>query len=200
MLFKQAILEGIKAGSVSLAFRKWKKPAVKKGSVINTPVGQIAILDIRAVQKKEILLKDAKRAGFDDLDSLFASLNAVTSGRIYKIAVRYHSPDPRIRLRERTDVTEEELVAITIKLDRLDVYGRQGKWTYEILAVIQAHPKLRAADLARITGREKEWLKVNIRKLKNIGLTISHDTGYTLSPLGERVINRLQRDHTPSRR
>ncbi|MEM7550324.1 MAG: hypothetical protein AAF363_11640 [Bacteroidota bacterium] len=33
-------------------------------------------------------------------------------------------------------------------------------------------------------SREKEWLKLNIRKLKNLGLTISHNPRYEISPLG----------------
>ncbi|GAA4173979.1 hypothetical protein GCM10022218_17670 [Sphingobacterium ginsenosidimutans] len=39
---------------------------------------------------------------------------------------------------------------------------------------------------------EKEWLKLNIRKLKNLGLTISHTVGYEISPLGERFIQLLE--------
>jgi hypothetical protein len=49
---------------------------------------------------------------------------------------------------------------------------------------------LRAADLARMLGREKDWLKINIRKLKNLGLTISHETGDEISPLGKVVLKK----------
>ena len=48
----------------------------------------------------------------------------------------------------------------------------------------------RNSDL--MTGFEKEWLKLNIRKLKNLGLTISHNVGYRLSPLGEHFIEELK--------
>lgn len=44
MLFKQKHLHGIKAGDISLAFRKWKKPLVNKGMLLKTSVGQIEIL------------------------------------------------------------------------------------------------------------------------------------------------------------
>jgi hypothetical protein len=46
-----------------------------------------------------------------------------------------------------------------------------------------------AATIARQIGFEKDWLKINIRKLKNLDLTISHDPGYTLSPRGVAVSN-----------
>ncbi|MDR6568091.1 MULTISPECIES: hypothetical protein [Chitinophaga] len=38
MLFKQEHLEGISSGKVSLAFRKWEKRTVNKGSLINTGI------------------------------------------------------------------------------------------------------------------------------------------------------------------
>lgn len=44
---------------------------------------------------------------------------------------------------------------------------------------------MKSADLAVITKKEKEWLKLNVRKLKGLGLTISHEPGYSLSPRGE---------------
>ncbi len=37
MLIKQVHLEGIKAGTVKLAFRRWTKPSVKK-AVLSKPV------------------------------------------------------------------------------------------------------------------------------------------------------------------
>ena len=58
--------------------------------------------------------------------------------------------------------------------------------------MIRDKPRVRAADLAKMMGKEKDDLKINIRKLKNLGLTISHDVGYTLSPLGELVLKTLE--------
>ena len=58
--------------------------------------------------------------------------------------------------------------------------------------VIKEHPMMPAAQLAYETGFEKDWLKTNVRKLKNLGLTISHQPGYTLSPRGLVVLERLQ--------
>ena len=41
-----------------------------------------------------------------------------------------------------------------------------------------------AQELADRSGYEKEWLKLNVRKLKNLGLTESLHPGYRLSPRG----------------
>ena len=191
MLFKQEHLREIKNGNVTLAFRKWKKPTVKQGSLIKTSVGQLAIVAIEAIQAKEITSQDARKAGFLSLDELLALLESVPEGNIYKITVAFHSPDPRIDLRSRTDLTNAQFDQIKAKLERFDKHSNYGNWTRETLIAIQKNPKLRAADLARLLAKEKDWLKINIRKLKNLGLTISHDAGYEISPLGKAYLSRV---------
>lgn len=188
MLFKQAHLEGIVSGKVSLAFRKWKKPAVNKGSLINTSIGVVAITGIKEYPISRITSADAIAAGYKDLRALHTELNKIPEGNLYRIAVRYHSEDPRIKLREQTSLTPEALATITTKLARLDQYSTQGSWTAAVLEAIRRHPRLKAAALAELLGKEKDWLKINIRKLKNLGLTISQPEGYTLSPLGEEYL------------
>jgi hypothetical protein len=48
------------------------------------------------------------------------------------------------------------------------------------------------AIIARL-GRERLPFKADVRKLKALGLTISLDVGYRLSPRGEAVLRRLER-------
>lgn len=43
MLLKNSILKRIKAGEITLAFRKWKRPTVKTGGTLRTSVGVLAI-------------------------------------------------------------------------------------------------------------------------------------------------------------
>lgn len=191
MLFKEKHLQGIKSGEISLAYRKWKKPAVKSGSLIKTSIGLVVINEINEVLVNEITDNDAANAGFISLNELLKLLNSVSEGTIYKINVTYYDEDPRIALRENTNLENEELEEISNKLERLDRYSKQGDWTLEILKLINENPTLRAADLSRKTKWEKEWLKLNIRKLKNLGLTISHEVGYSISPLGEKYLGWL---------
>ncbi len=192
MLFKQIHLQGILEGNVSLAFRVWEKPSVKKESLIKTPIGVIRILNVEAIEKEQITSIQAKKAGYSSKEDLLKTLKPFrkdSDGIIYKIEVQYHSEDPRIQLRE-DNLTNEKFSEIIARLDRLDSANKQGPWTRKILSVIAKYPYKKAAELSQRTGLEKEWLKLNIRKLKNLGLTISHTVGYELSPLGKQFFHR----------
>ncbi|KAA0991925.1 ASCH domain-containing protein [Dyadobacter aurulentus] len=191
MLFTVNHLEGIKSGKISLAFRKWKNQGVNAGSRINTAIGIIEITSMTECDREHITTADANQAGFSDLDRMLSLLDKFSEGTIYKMGVRYVSEDPRIKLREQTDVTDQELEELLDKLKRLDMASNQGKWTIKILKAIQENPLLRAADLAVKVKKEKEWLKLNVRKLKNLGLTVSHEPGYTLSPLGGYLLEKV---------
>ena len=85
-------------------------------------------------------------------------------------------------MRENARLDETELDEVCERLRRLDSASKVGAWTRAVLSAIREHPRLRAPDLAKQLGYEKDWLKTNVRKLKNLGLTISQKVGYTLSP------------------
>jgi hypothetical protein len=193
MLFKQNHLTGIKEGRITLAFRKWKKPTVKKGSLLKTPIGQVEINNIDETTIDRITNAEAIKAGFTDCAELINHLATVEQGTIYKISLRYLGEDPRIGLREKTTLTQTEFASLKNKLDRFDAFSKQGNWTLDVLLLIRDHPEVKAAVLARKIKKEKDWLKINIRKLKNLGLTISHEIGYSLSPLGLALLQKLKK-------
>ena len=66
---------------------------------------------------------------------------------------------------------------------------RMGEWTYEYLQAIADHPGQRAPDLAESFGRETAPFKRDVRKLKELGLTISLEIGYELSPRGQLTLS-----------
>lgn len=191
MLFKGVHLQGIKSGEITMAFRKWHKASVKSGSLVHTSVGLIEIGKIEIVNENDITDKDAAQAGFMDKKQLFKSFTHNCTGTIFKISVHYHAEDPRIKLREQTTLSEHQFNDLKARLKRLDRYSKQRYWTEKVLLTIKHNPKLHAIGIANLTGFEKEWLKLNIRKLKNLGLTISHQVGYELSPLGNEYLNKL---------
>ena len=191
MLFKQKDLDGIKGGKISLSFRNWKKLSVNVGSEIKTSVGVIKIGSIREVQLADITDEDAIAAGFASAKSLTGLLMSQKEGQIYKIAVSYLKEDPRIALRASSIITEEEFNEIKTALENLDKFSKVGKWTIKTLVAIKENPKMKAADLAVVAKKEKEWLKLNVRKLKGLGLTISHEPGYTLSPRGDAYLEMI---------
>ena len=191
MLLKKAELEAIKSGDVSLVFRRWRRPSVKCGGTLKTAVGVLAIDRVTEVERSSITRRDASAAGYESLPELLDKLDS-RDGAFYRIEVRYAGADPRVCLRENDDLDDAELEQIGKRLDRLDRASCVGDWTRKVLHAIQSHPNVAAADLAKRTGFEKDWLKTNVRKLKNLGLTISHQPGYELSPRGKVVLRHLE--------
>jgi biotin operon repressor len=90
-------------------------------------------------------------------------------------------------------LTVNEFAKLLKKLERLANATKVGPWTRRVLVTIQVNPHVAAAELAAKLGLDKEWLKLNIRKLKNLGLKISHEPGYELSPRGRAVLKRIMR-------
>lgn len=158
MLFKNDHLKGIKSRKITLAFRKWKKASVKIGSLLHTTVGLIEIGKIEAVNENDITDKDALKVGFVDKKQLLKSFPPNSTGTIFRISVGYHSADPRIQLREQTDLSEQQLTDLKKKLERLDNYSKQGHWTSKVLLTIKDNPNLHAVGIAKLTGFEKECL------------------------------------------
>ncbi len=79
------------------------------------------------------------------------------------------------------------------RLTRLDRAGSHGAWTRATLEIIRQRPAVRAGDLAEALGRERLPFKLDVRKLKNLGLTRSLDVGYELSPRGRTYLERTRR-------
>ena len=64
-------------------------------------------------------------------------------------------------------------------------------WAHQALNLISQHEGTRAGDLAPHVGQDTPTFKRNVRKLKQLGLTISLDTGYKLSPRGHAILKAL---------
>jgi len=82
----------------------------------------------------------------------------------------------------------EDVAEIARRLARLDAASPTGPWTAATLALIARRPAVRAAELAAELGRERAPFKLDVRKLKRLGLTISLERGYRLSPRGEAYL------------
>lgn len=186
MLFKQHILDGIAAGRVTLAIRRWRRPTVKAGGTLHTPAGLLAIDEVCKVTLRALTDAHARTAGFASLDELHADIEAQREGQLYRIGFHIAGADPRIALRDNDAFSANQLAALLAKLARLD---KAGAWTQATLQAIADHEGRRAGDLADMLGRDKNWLKLHIRKLKNLGLAESLGTGYRISPRGKVALN-----------
>jgi hypothetical protein len=177
VLFRPGDLEGIAEGRITLAFRRWERPRVKAGSRLRTAIGVLEIDGVERVERPTDA--DARAAGYADAEAVLSSFKR--QGDFYRIALHLAGPDPRIALRERPPDD-----AVFAALERM------GEWTYEVLQAIADHPGRRAPDLAASFDRETLPFKRDVRKLKELGLTISLDVGYRLSKRGEAVLKRGQ--------
>lgn len=114
-----------------------------------------------------------------------ADLRGTTELPTYRIV--FHAvdePDPRAVLAASDQLVDDDIAEIDRRLDRLDRASKHGPWTRPVLRLIAERPATRAGDLAESLGREMAPFKLDVRKLKNLGLTISLEKGYRLSPRG----------------
>jgi hypothetical protein len=191
MLFQQRFLAGIRDGSITLAFRRWRRPTVRAGGTLLTAVGELTIDSVSPVTLDDMTEADARRAGYASLEVLIATLREGTEGTFYRIELGALRADPRIVLRATGTLTDEEQQNLVNRLKRLDAHATEA-WTLRTLDVIASHPAVRAGDLCRLLDQEKEPFKINVRKLKNLGLTESLEIGYRLSPRGTAIRRALR--------
>jgi hypothetical protein len=186
VLFAPRFRSGIADGSITLTFRRWKRAQVIAGRRYRTPVGMLEVETIDVVDADDISDQEAGRAGFASADAVRDALRGDPGDPVYRI--RFHAvtePDPRDVLAHDDALGDEDIVEIDRRLDRLDGASSHGAWTAATLAVIAERPGVRAADLAASLGRERAPFKLDVRKLKALGLTLSLDVGYKLSPRGQ---------------
>ena len=188
MLFRRRSLDGIRAGEITLAFRRWDRPRARAGGRQRTVVGELTIDSVEPVDRAAITAADAAHAGHASLEELFAELDARGDSQIWRIELRWAGEDPRRSLREQAALDDAELGRLRARLERFDQASRHGAWTRITLEAIAANPGLRAEDLAGQLGREKLPFKRDVRKLKELGLTESLLVGYRLSPRGQVVL------------
>jgi hypothetical protein len=195
MLIQQAILNRIAAGEIKLAFRIWKKPTVKSGGSLRTAVGVLRIDDVAPTVWSKVTTRDAKLAGYPSREALIAEVDRGRAGTLYRIELSLAGPDPRIALRKQAKLGPDETAELHAALARLDARSPHGPWTNRVLAAIAQHPELPARELARIVNIPKERLKLEVRKLKNLGLTESLHPGYRIAPRGQALL-RSMASHT----
>ncbi|MDO3651053.1 hypothetical protein [Nocardia mangyaensis] len=184
MILTDRVARAVAAGDVVQVFRRWAKPRVRVGTRLHTSAGVVEVVGLEPIAAHDISDADAHTAGERDAEAVTASFRGSPDDPVYRIAVRYAGPDERVESSSRADLSARDVDEITAALARLDRASRSGPWTAEVLAAIASHPRVRAAEVAVLLGRDKESLKLDVRKLKNLGLTWSLDIGYEISPRG----------------
>lgn len=189
MLFVKAHWAGIAEGSLTVAFRRWRTARVVIGRPYRTGGGRVEVTSIDVVDPSRISQADVARSGHESADEIRAALRGEEDWPVFRIAFRLlDEPDPRIVLAHDGDLSPDDVTDIDRRLTRLDAASRHGAWTTKTLQLIRDHPHVRAPDLAAMAGRETRSFKLDVRKLKNLGLTLSFNPGYSLSPRGEAYL------------
>lgn len=192
MLFSEDAVPGLRDGSITATFRRWKRAQVRVGGTYRPRSDLALVVDaVTQVAASSLTDADAVAAGEPDLATLRRRrLRDVADDEVL-FRVDFHHvdvPDPRSVLAVDAALDDDAIAAITARLDRLDRAAAGGPWTRATLACIAQHPGVVSTVLAEELGRERFALKTDIRKLKGLGLTISLGTGYELSPRGQAYL------------
>jgi hypothetical protein len=127
----------------------------------------------------------ARDAGFADVRSAVADLRGDPQLTLYCIRFsRLDEPDPRDELASTAELTDADTAVIAKKLARMDAASKRGPWTSAVLEQIADRPAVSSALLAETLDWDRPDFKLHVRRLKQLGLTISLVVGYQISPRG----------------
>ena len=182
VVFKERFWPGLRDGSITVAFRRWRRPSVRAGGTLQSPGGVLAIDTVEVVEEAAIDDDAARSAGYVDRSEAMRNLRG--EGTVYRIGFHRIGDDPRIALRERTELTEEEMTAVRRMVER-------NEWALPYLELIGRLPGTVSTVLAEQVGMERFAFKQRVRRLKALGLTESLEVGYRISPRGEAVVRIL---------
>jgi hypothetical protein len=192
LLFQKRFHEGLLSGAVTVTFRRWDKPHVRAGGRYRChPIGVLQVDRVERVTVADITAKDAQSSGFDTRAELLEYIRSARPDElteataIFRVELHHGGDGDRVELALETELRAEDVQAITAKLARMDAVE---PWTKKTLALIDKHPRVAASQLAVKLGRETLPFKVDVRKLKKLGLTQSFEVGYEISPRGRAYL------------
>jgi hypothetical protein len=198
MLFRQRDHAAIEAGSITATVRAWLRPQARIGGSYRLHSrGELVVDALTHLTAEDLTDETAQDCGYPGRAELLAALEGATAGRepVAKLTwLRFHyepRPDERSVLAYDDDLACDQFEALASGLDAMDRRSRHGPWTLQTLRLIDGHPREVASSLAATLGRETQPFKTDVRKLKRLGLTISHDRGYEVSPRGRALLDHL---------
>jgi hypothetical protein len=188
VLLNRDTAEGIANGTITLVLRRWDAPRAKPGGTQRTVAGTVRVDDVAEYPGAyRVTVAQARAAGYPDAKTAQKELDRRPAKHTYLISVSYLAPDERPELAADDRLAAADVDAITARLDRWDA-AVEIPWTREYLEMIGANETVRAPDLAARVGLEVPRFKRRVRQLKGLGLTISLDVGYRLSPRGRAYL------------
>jgi hypothetical protein len=188
VLLNRDTAEGIANGTITLVLRRWDAPRAKPGGTQRTVAGTVRVDDVAEHPGGyRVTAAQARAAGYPDAKSAQNELDRRPAKHTYVIAVSYLAPDERPELAADDRLSVADVDAITAPLGRWDA-AAETPWTRQYLEMIGTNEAVRAPDLAARVGLDVPRFKRRVRQLKGLGLTISLDVGYLLSPRGRAYL------------
>jgi hypothetical protein len=197
-MFTNDAVPGLADGSITVTFRNWKRPQAKAGGRFHKGDLWFEVDAVTVVPVSSISRADARRAGEADVAGVLRRLGEPDPDLLVH-RVSFHRIPPAGPPANEADLTPDDVVELDRRLDRLDAAAEDGPWTRPTLRIIDAQPGVVSTLLAEQLERERAALKADVRKLKRLGLTLSLDVGYELSPRGQAYLDAVERPREPGR-
>jgi hypothetical protein len=203
LLFQKRFHEGLVRGDVRLTFRRWDKPHVRtSGRYRCHPIGVLEVDAVARVKVAAITDADAALAGFESRTELLAYMASVPgpelgeATEVFRIELHHGGDGDRVEIALDDELDDAEIARIAERLAKMDA---KEPWTKKTLALIGKHPRVAASQLALKVGRDTASFKVDVRRLKKLGLTQSFEVGYEISPRGRAFLERAKKKTTKRR-
>jgi biotin operon repressor len=159
------------------------------GHKYRTGQGMVLAEAVDVIKPADITPALAQAAGFADAQAAVADLRGDPELPLYCVRFRpLAEPDPRDELAGHAALSDQEAAAIAARLARMDATSKRGPWTLAVLRQIAERPAVVSTQLAETLDWDRADFKLHVRRLKELGLTISLDVGYRISPRGQAYL------------
>ena len=188
--FRREDRERVARGEITVTFRLWKTPKVKPGKLYPTGFGTVEIEDVHVIPAALVTKKDVRPSGCGSIKAIWELAGEHTHTDVgpdtllHRVQFRFLGDVPPHSARAPV----EDLDELARRLQKMDRLSSRGPWTIDVLRLIDAGPHVPARVLAADLGWETLDFKAHVRRLKALGLTVSHEIGYELSDLGRRYV------------
>jgi len=88
--FAKELRARIQAGEITCSVRIWKQPHVNVGGRYSLPPGEIEVLAIRGMTRKEITPELARRSGFKDVSELLKIAQHGSGEHVFLVDFAYY--------------------------------------------------------------------------------------------------------------
>jgi hypothetical protein len=185
LLFQKRFHQGLVDGSITLTFRRWAKPHVKPGGRYRVhPIGVVMVDALSIVTDEQLTEADAKASGFVSLAEMKQWMRPGPEP-LYQVTLHHAGDGDRVEIATDDRLTPEAIAELKKRLARLE---KTGPWVKKTMRLIERCPRVAASKLAKRLKRETQPFKTDVRKLKRLGLTMSFEVGYELSPRGKKFL------------